>query len=238
MKAPECFDGTKPFIFSSFIQSGQLIFHNNPANLSQDREKVLYATSFPISSAEKWIEPYISNPTNQDPNYLLNKWSLFESQLFTLFGDPNEVRKSEEELDSLRMKGRDCHPGIWINWPPILQELVYFTLELDTRYHGRQKDQCHHQEKKPQASKSNSSHPQTFSSSSKKKKKNRQKRDKPHSSLLNKDFKLMNSKKEGKSRRVYVPIVVGIIVFSPVSKGLRTGFPNPQAIFPAREMPE
>ncbi|MBW0508764.1 hypothetical protein O181_048479 [Austropuccinia psidii MF-1] len=54
--------------------------------------------------AEKWIEPYLSNLTNQDPSYLLNSWQLFKSQLFTLFGDPNEVRKAEEVLDSLRMK--------------------------------------------------------------------------------------------------------------------------------------
>ncbi|MBW0472054.1 hypothetical protein O181_011769 [Austropuccinia psidii MF-1] len=64
------------------------------------------------------------------------------------------------------------------------------TLELDTRYHERQK------EKKPEGSKSNSSHPQNSSRSSQKKKKNFWKRDKPHSSLLNEDLKLMNSEKE------------------------------------------
>ncbi|MBW0479084.1 hypothetical protein O181_018799 [Austropuccinia psidii MF-1] len=62
-------------------------------------------------------------------------------------------------------------------------------LELGTRYHERQK------EKRPEASKSNSSHPQNSSTLSQKKK-NFQKRDKPSSSLLNKDFKLMNSEKE------------------------------------------
>ncbi|MBW0545439.1 hypothetical protein O181_085154 [Austropuccinia psidii MF-1] len=40
----------------------------------------------------------------RNPNYLLNPWNLFESQLFTLFEDPNEVIKAEAELDSLRMK--------------------------------------------------------------------------------------------------------------------------------------
>ncbi|MBW0463153.1 hypothetical protein O181_002868 [Austropuccinia psidii MF-1] len=104
MKAPESFDGTQTFKARSFIQSSQLIFHNEPANFSQDRKKVLYTTSFLISRAAKWIEPYLSNLTNQDPSYLLNSWSLFESQLFTLFGDPNEVKKAEEEFDSLRMK--------------------------------------------------------------------------------------------------------------------------------------
>ncbi|MBW0543986.1 hypothetical protein O181_083701 [Austropuccinia psidii MF-1] len=85
MKAPECFDGTQPFKVRSLIQSCQLIFHNNPASFSQYRKKVLYATSFLIGRDAKWIETYLSDLTNQDPNYLLNSWNLFSSQLFTLF---------------------------------------------------------------------------------------------------------------------------------------------------------
>ncbi|MBW0569144.1 hypothetical protein O181_108859 [Austropuccinia psidii MF-1] len=57
MKEPECFDGTQPFKVRSFIQSCQLIFHNDPENFSQDRKKFLYATPFLIVSAAKWIEP-------------------------------------------------------------------------------------------------------------------------------------------------------------------------------------
>ncbi|MBW0555091.1 hypothetical protein O181_094806 [Austropuccinia psidii MF-1] len=104
LKAPECFDGTQPFKVRSFIQSCQLIFCNDLANFSQERKNVLYANSFLVGRAAKWIDPYISNLTNQYSSYLLNSWPLFESQLFTLFGDPNEVRKSEAELDGLRMK--------------------------------------------------------------------------------------------------------------------------------------
>ncbi|MBW0592516.1 hypothetical protein O181_132231 [Austropuccinia psidii MF-1] len=112
------------------------------------------------------------------------------------------------------------------------------TLELDTRYHERQKEKNYYQEKKPESPRSSTSHPQNSSSSSHKKKKNFQKRDKPHSSLLNKDFKLMNSEKKEESKRVFVPIVVGSIVLIPVSKGLKTSLPNRQANFPAREKPE
>ncbi|MBW0574107.1 hypothetical protein O181_113822 [Austropuccinia psidii MF-1] len=217
MKAPECFDGTQPF----------------EAKFSQDRKKVLYATSFLICRAAKWIEPYLSNLTNQDANYLLNSWKSFESQLFTLFGDPNEVRKAEAELDSLIMK-EGGHVSLYISnfrilvsrigdWGEralihhfrkglpsrsldklashpsridSLQDLMDITLELDTRYHERQNEKSHYQENKPEASKSNSSDPQSSSSSRQKKKKKFQKRNKPHSSLLNKDFKLMNSEKE------------------------------------------
>ncbi|MBW0492475.1 hypothetical protein O181_032190 [Austropuccinia psidii MF-1] len=55
MKVPGFFDGTQPFKVKSFIQSCQLIFHNDPANFSQDRKKVLSATSFLIGRGEKWI---------------------------------------------------------------------------------------------------------------------------------------------------------------------------------------
>ncbi|MBW0529819.1 hypothetical protein O181_069534 [Austropuccinia psidii MF-1] len=107
------------------------------------------------------------------------------------------------------------------------------SLELDNSYHERQK------EKKPEASKSNSSHHQNSSSSSHKKKNfHSQKQDKPHSSLLNKDFKWKGSEKKEESGRACVLIVVGRIVLSSVSKGLKTSLPNHQAVFPAREKPE
>ncbi|MBW0506316.1 hypothetical protein O181_046031 [Austropuccinia psidii MF-1] len=203
MKVLECFYGTQPFKVRSFIMSCQLIFHNDPANFSQDRKKVLYATSFLVGRASELIEPYLSNLTNQDSNYLLNSWELFEFQLFTLFGDPNEVRKAEAELDGLRMReGR--HVALYItdfrslvsrigDWGEralihyfrkglasrildqlashpskidSLQDLMDVSLELDTRYHERQKEKNNHQENNPEASKSNSSHHQNSSSSS------------------------------------------------------------------------
>ncbi|MBW0465020.1 hypothetical protein O181_004735 [Austropuccinia psidii MF-1] len=77
------------------------------------------------------------------------------------------------------------------------------TLELDTRYHERQKERGSHQEKKPPISGSNSSKPPQSSSSKKpyhrknKKGKNFQvSKDKPHADLLTKDNKLIGSKKE------------------------------------------
>ncbi|MBW0478179.1 hypothetical protein O181_017894 [Austropuccinia psidii MF-1] len=54
--------------------------------------------------ARKWIEPCLSNISNEDPSYLLNNWKLFETLLFTLFGVPNEFRKAEQEIENLRMK--------------------------------------------------------------------------------------------------------------------------------------
>ncbi|MBW0543924.1 hypothetical protein O181_083639 [Austropuccinia psidii MF-1] len=104
MKEPDSFGGTEAYKLRGFIQSCQLIFHNDPANIFSERKKVLYSTSFLTGRAGKWIEPYHSNISNEDPSYIFNKWQLFETQLFTLFCDPNEVRKSEQELDNLMMK--------------------------------------------------------------------------------------------------------------------------------------
>ncbi|MBW0529734.1 hypothetical protein O181_069449 [Austropuccinia psidii MF-1] len=76
-------------------------------------------------------------------------------------------------------------------------------LELDTRYHERQKEKGSHLEKKPPVNGSNSSRPPQESSSKrphhKKNKKGEQfqvSKDKPHSALLNKDNKSIRSEKE------------------------------------------
>ncbi|MBW0492067.1 hypothetical protein O181_031782 [Austropuccinia psidii MF-1] len=80
------------------------------------------------------------------------------------------------------------HPSIIYS----LQELMDITLDLYTRYYERKKEKNNFQEKKTEASKSSSAHTRKSSNSSNNKKNCRvQKRDKPHSSLFNKDHKLM-----------------------------------------------
>ncbi|MBW0573453.1 hypothetical protein O181_113168 [Austropuccinia psidii MF-1] len=46
LKAPDSFYGTKAHKLRVFIQSCQLIFHNDPANFFSDRKRVFYSTSF------------------------------------------------------------------------------------------------------------------------------------------------------------------------------------------------
>ncbi|MBW0495679.1 hypothetical protein O181_035394 [Austropuccinia psidii MF-1] len=104
MMAPDSFYGTKAYKLRGLIQSFQIIFHNEPERLFSYRKKVLYSTSFLTGRAGTWIEPYLSNISNEDPSYLLNSLQLFENQLFTLFGDPNEVGMAEQECHNLRMK--------------------------------------------------------------------------------------------------------------------------------------
>ncbi|MBW0553516.1 hypothetical protein O181_093231 [Austropuccinia psidii MF-1] len=108
MKAPDSFDGTQAHELRGFIRYCQLIFHNYPANFFSDRKRVFYSTSFLTGRAGKWSESYLSNISNENPSYLLNNWQLFETQLSTLFFDPNEVRKAEQELDNMRIKESGC----------------------------------------------------------------------------------------------------------------------------------
>ncbi|MBW0526922.1 hypothetical protein O181_066637 [Austropuccinia psidii MF-1] len=68
MKAPDPFDGTQVHKLRGFLQSCQLIFHNDPENFFSDRKIVLYSTSFLTARAGKRIEPYLSNISNEDPS--------------------------------------------------------------------------------------------------------------------------------------------------------------------------
>ncbi|MBW0484421.1 hypothetical protein O181_024136 [Austropuccinia psidii MF-1] len=104
MKAPDSFDGIQAHKLRGVIQSCQFTFHNDTKYFFSDRKKFPYSTDFLTGRAGKWIEPYISNIPNEDPSYLLKNLQLCETQLFTLFGDPNEVRKAEQKLRNLRMK--------------------------------------------------------------------------------------------------------------------------------------
>ncbi|MBW0581223.1 hypothetical protein O181_120938 [Austropuccinia psidii MF-1] len=119
-----------------------------------------------------------------------------------------------------------------------LQDLTDFTLELDTRYHERQNEKSHYQEKKPEVSKLNSSHPQNSSSSSQKKKTNFQKREKPHSSLLNKYFKLINYEKERRIKEGLCTCCGGKHTLESCFKRPQSKLAQPSGNFPAREKPE
>ncbi|MBW0476724.1 hypothetical protein O181_016439 [Austropuccinia psidii MF-1] len=83
-----------------------------------------------------------------------------------------------------------------------LQELMDITLELDTRYHERQKEKGSNEEKNPPFTGSNSSRPPKDSSARrphhKKNKKGKQfhtSKDKPHCALRNKVNKLVGLRK-------------------------------------------
>ncbi|MBW0490300.1 hypothetical protein O181_030015 [Austropuccinia psidii MF-1] len=98
MKATDLFDSTQAHKWRLFIQSCQFIFHNDPENLFSDRNKALYSDLFLTGRGGKWIEPCISDISNEDPSNLLNNWSFFKTQLFTVFGNFTEVKKMNKSL--------------------------------------------------------------------------------------------------------------------------------------------
>ncbi|MBW0476564.1 hypothetical protein O181_016279 [Austropuccinia psidii MF-1] len=256
MKEPDSFDGTQVHKLRGFIQLCQLIFHNYPENFFSDRKKVLYLTSFLTGIAGKCIEPYLSNISNEDSSYLLNNFQLFETQLFTLFCEPNEVRKAEEELDNLRMKEsghvslRDLasrlldqlasHPGTFDN----LQELMDATLELYTRYHERQNEKGGNKEKKPVFIGSNPSRPPQGSSKRPHHKKNKKGKqfqslkDKPHAALLNKDNKLIWSEKERRIKEGLFTYCGVKTQLKNTSRDPRTSLDHQEAPLASREKPQ
>ncbi|MBW0572425.1 hypothetical protein O181_112140 [Austropuccinia psidii MF-1] len=119
------------------------------------------------------------------------------------------------------------------------------TLELDTRYHERQKEKGGNQEKKPPVNGSNPSRPPQNSSSKrphqKKNKKGKQfqsLKDKPHAALLNKDNKLIGSEKERWIQEGYLLIVVENTLLKNASRDPRTSLDHQEASLASRQKPE
>ncbi|MBW0526093.1 hypothetical protein O181_065808 [Austropuccinia psidii MF-1] len=114
------------------------------------------------------------------------------------------------------------------------------TLELDTRYHERQKEKGSNQEKKPPVFGSNSSRPPQDSSSKrphhKKKKEGKQfqvSKDKPHFVLLNKDKKLIGSE----NKRIKQGLCTNCGGKHPISKCFKRprNKPGPSRGFPRKQ---
>ncbi|KNZ49684.1 uncharacterized protein VP01_4852g1 [Puccinia sorghi] len=146
------FRPSKPLVpwVPSFLQSCKLLFSNDPTVFSDDRKKVLYAASYLGGRASKWFEPYLDLLKNQSPSCLINNWDQFEQQLFTLFGDPNEVRNTKFELNSLSMKDNGKASTYIAQFRTLpsrlaltgqrlkkLQQLIDQTIKLDNCYHDK-----------------------------------------------------------------------------------------------------
>ncbi|MBW0469480.1 hypothetical protein O181_009195 [Austropuccinia psidii MF-1] len=115
------------------------------------------------------------------------------------------------------------------------------TLELDSRYHERPKEKGINQEKKPPVTGSNSLRSPQGSSSKKPHHKKRKKgdifqvsKDKPHSSLLNKENKFIGSEKE---RRIKVGFGTDFGGKNPIKKGFKRpqNRPRPSRGFPSKQ---
>ncbi|MBW0524285.1 hypothetical protein O181_064000 [Austropuccinia psidii MF-1] len=256
MKAPDPFDSTKAHELRGFIQSCQLIFHNDPENFFSDRKKGMYSPSFLTGRAGKWIEPYLSNISNEDPSILLNNWQLFEIQLFTLLGDPPEVSKAHQQLDNLRMN-ESFHVSLYIayfrssmsiigDWEKGLINVCRRGLaSRDTRFHERKKEKGSHQEKKPPVTGSNFPMPPQDSSSKRPHhKKNKRasnfkcQRTIPIVLFLIRKINEWVLKRRAGSKKSYVLIVVESTQLKNASSHLKKSLGHQEASLASREKPE
>ena len=106
MKKPDSFAGSSATKLRTYLQQYKLIFLTDSSMFATNIRKTVYASSYLTGKAFKWIHPFLSNMSD-DPDFLMNSWDLYEGQLLTLFGDPNELRNTENELESLYMKDSD-----------------------------------------------------------------------------------------------------------------------------------
>ena len=89
------------------MQQCKLIFLNDPRTFPTDRARTLYASSYLTGKAFDWVQPYLEVLENAAPDFLMNSWAVFEAQIVTLFGDPNELRATEHRINTLVMKETD-----------------------------------------------------------------------------------------------------------------------------------
>ncbi|MBW0482428.1 hypothetical protein O181_022143 [Austropuccinia psidii MF-1] len=117
------------------------------------------------------------------------------------WGERAYIHVYRRGLASILFDQLASHPGTF----DTLQELMDITFELDTRYHERQKEKGGNQENKPPVTGSNFSRPpqglpskRPHHKKNKKGKQTRLSKDRPHSTLHNKDNKFIGSEKEAR----------------------------------------
>ncbi|MBW0475357.1 hypothetical protein O181_015072 [Austropuccinia psidii MF-1] len=126
-----------------------------------------------------------------------------------------------------------------------LEDLLDITVELDTRYHERQKEKGSHQENKHPVIGSNSSGSlqDSYSKRPHHKKNNKGKqlqasKDKPHSALLKKDNTLSGSEKERRIKEGICTYCGGKHPIENASRDLRASLGHQEASLASREKPD
>ncbi|MBW0489241.1 hypothetical protein O181_028956 [Austropuccinia psidii MF-1] len=172
MKAPACFDGTQPFKVRSFIQSYQLIFHNVQKTSLKTGRKFFMPLHFVLAGLQNGLSLIFSISLIKTQatfstlwNYLnLNSSLYMVTQMKSLVSRIRDwaeralIYHFSRGLASRILDQLASHPSCIYS----LQDLMDISLELDTRYHERQKEKHNDQEKRPEASKSNYSSPKKF----------------------------------------------------------------------------
>ncbi|MBW0571198.1 hypothetical protein O181_110913, partial [Austropuccinia psidii MF-1] len=168
----------------TLAQSNQPVSHQSEPSLLAIMQQIIQimANLQAASSYESSRPPAFKTPSMKAPEcFVRNQPFKVRSLIQSYWGERALIHHSRKGFLSIILDQLASHTSRIDS----LQDLMDINLELDTRYHERNKEKSHHQEKTPEASNSNSSHPQNYSNSNQKKRRIFQKRDKPHFSLLN-----------------------------------------------------
>ncbi|MDB5911246.1 MAG: hypothetical protein JWP34_5363 [Massilia sp.] len=111
VKAPEAYDGT-PGTLQGFLTQLKAYHRYNTYDFPDEERKVLHAAHLLKGSALDWFEPtlrdYSENAEDDredGTNRIFGSFSHFANDLKKTFGNPDEKRSAERELEMLRQKG-------------------------------------------------------------------------------------------------------------------------------------
>jgi Ty3 transposon capsid-like protein len=105
VRPPDKFTGTDRSKLRTFLAQCRMAFLANPSKYPTERSKVMYSASYFDSVALSWFEPFLfmDNDDQNLPSFM-NSFKNFESELTSLFGDPDAVATAEHKLHKLKMK--------------------------------------------------------------------------------------------------------------------------------------
>jgi hypothetical protein len=108
VRAPDRFNGSDRSKLKPFLLQCRMVFLGHPSRFRSESSKVIYAASYLEGTAAAWFAPFVEG----DPHIpVLSDFTLFEEELRSLFGDPDEAATNERKLRNLRMKDHQTVAG-------------------------------------------------------------------------------------------------------------------------------
>src|ERR1700676_1875527 len=100
IKEPEMFSGHDPSKLYGFLAHCKMACRSQPSRFTLESARIIWAGSYLTDTARQWFQRLIME-SEESP--VLSNWSLFEEELHTYFGDPDEVATQERKLHMLKM---------------------------------------------------------------------------------------------------------------------------------------
>ena len=100
---PDEFTGEDPSVLKNFIAQCEMVFRSRPSLYESDSSRITFVASYFRKTAQEWWQPYLLNPPNPPPSYLID-YLDFVDELYAQFGEVDPEAEAEEKLDNLRMK--------------------------------------------------------------------------------------------------------------------------------------